>query len=329
MTDMQREAWLSMLLSELPDRLFVLDQHGHFIESFGGTFHSTRLDTGNQSDRSLFDLLAQDKAESLVASIKEVVRSQEAKVIQYGVTATDCLQLSIEELENSQLSEEAWFEATIKPLPMTSTNSLVLWQERDITCQYVKQQELKRLSETDELTGVLNRRAFLLDLEKAFHTAKDVGSHLSCLMVDIDHFKEINDQVGHLSGDEVINQVAQICQTHTRNSDHIGRLGGEEFGIVLTHTNAINAFEIAERIREAVSATPCHVDGHTIHPTVSIGVAELSTQVSSVRELLVQADKAMYYSKQTGRDQVTIYHDNLISYKASVAMNSIQVKQAS
>ncbi len=329
MTDMQREEWLNILLSELPDRLFVFDQHGHFLESFGGTFHSTRLDTSKQSNRSFYDLIAPDKADELVTHIRNVANSQEAKVIQYNISVVDCLQLSIEELENSQLNEEAWFEATLKPLSLPKQKPMVLWQERDITGHYHQEQELKRLSEVDELTKVLNRRAFLLGLEKEFTNAKKESAHLTCLMIDIDHFKEINDQVGHLSGDEVICQVARLCQQQTRSSDYIGRLGGEEFGVVLSNTNAINAYEIAERIRSAIAQTPCCVDEHRIYPTVSIGIAELSEEVASVRELMVQADKAMYYSKQTGRDQVSIYHSNLVSYKASVAMNSIKVKAAS
>jgi len=134
-------------------------------------------------------------------------------------------------------------------------------------------------------------------------------------MVDIDHFKDINDMVGHLSGDLVITQVATICKNVIRGSDYIGRLGGEEFGIILSHTNAIQAFDIAERIRLSINSTPCHVDGHEIYPTVSIGIAELNSDSQSVKALLVEADKAMYYSKRTGRDQVTIYHPNLPGLK--------------
>lgn len=329
MTHMPREEWLNTLLSELPDRLFVFDQHGQFVESFGGTFHSTRLNTGSQSSRSFYDLISAEKADTLVGHIREVSRSQEAKVIQYNISVADCLQLSIEELESSHLSDDAWFEATLKPLQLPGQKPLILWQERDITDHHQKEQELKRLSEVDELTKVLNRRAFLLGLEKEFSHAKKDNQHLTCLMIDIDHFKEINDQVGHLSGDEVISQVASICQQHTRLSDYIGRLGGEEFGVALCNTSAINAYQIAERIRMAIAGTPCHVDGHSIYPTVSIGIAELSDEVTSVRQLMVQADKAMYYSKQTGRDQVHVYHDGLVSYKASLAMNGIKIQVAS
>lgn len=311
MTDMQREEWLQLLLSELPERLFVLDQHGRFIESFGGTFHATRLNTDNNTNRGLSDLLTQESAQPLLAAISQTIESNQAQIIQYGITPLECLQLSIEELEDTDPEQQDWFEATIKPLCHIDGNNYVLWQERDITDSYTKQQELQRLSETDELTGILNRRAFLLALENSFKQAQTSLRGLTCLMVDIDHFKEINDQVGHLSGDEVITHVAHICEKQIRGSDSIGRLGGEEFGILLNNISAIQAYEIAERIRHSIEELPCHVEDKIIHPTVSIGIAEANNHITQTRELLIQADKAMYYSKQTGRNQVTIYHDNL------------------
>ena len=311
MVDMQREEWLQLLLNELPDRLFVLNQDGLFIEGFGGTFHSTRLDNPHSTQNSLQSLLDEEKASELSRALSEVVLSQQTKVIQYSISAVNCPNLSIEQLE--AFAEDAWFEATIKPLCTLGETTYILWQERDVTGAYAREQDLKRLSETDELTGILNRRAFIHSLQEAFNSVE--RSNLSCLMVDIDHFKEINDQVGHLSGDEVISHVAQLCQQQIRASDAVGRLGGEEFGVMLSHTSAIQAYDIAERIRRSIADTPCQVDDKTIYPTVSIGIAEADATTHDVKTLLVQADKAMYYSKHTGRNQVTLYHDSLPDMK--------------
>ena len=319
---MQRTEWLQLLLNELPDRLFVLNQDGQFIEGFGGTFHSTRLDSTRSTHNSLQSLLDKDKANELFSALSDVVHSRQMKVIQYAISAVNCPHLPIEKLE--AFAEEAWFEATIKPLCSVGETTYLLWQERDITRAYAREQDLKRLSETDELTGVLNRRAFMHILQEGFDRAPQPA--LSCLMVDIDHFKEINDQVGHLSGDEVISHVAHICQQQIRSSDALGRLGGEEFGIMLDHTSAIQAYDIAERIRHSIADTPCQVDGKTIYPTVSIGIAEADATTQDIRALLVQADKAMYYSKHTGRNQVTLYHDNLPDMKIqSSAKNHILI----
>lgn len=325
MIDMQREEWLQLLLNELPEQLFVLDQYGQFVEGFGGTFHATRLDTSKTS--SLSTTLSKPKAEELLQALNSVLESQKPSVIQYAISPLDCQQLSIEELD--QLHGEAWFEATIKPLCTLAGRQYVLWQERDITDAHQREQTLKRLSETDELTKVLNRRAFMLELDQAFVAARQAKEHVSCLMIDIDHFKEINDQVGHLSGDEVIAHVARICQQQIRSSDAIGRLGGEEFGIMLSKIGAIQAYDIAERIRESIEMTPCEVDGKLIYPTVSIGIAEADDTLSDVKTLLVQADKAMYYSKHTGRNQVTIYYANLPDMKIDSDSNKTKILIAS
>ncbi|MCZ4294837.1 sensor domain-containing diguanylate cyclase [Vibrio sinaloensis] len=325
MADMQREEWLSLMLRELPDRLLILDEHGRILESFGGAVQTPPYSTDNL-DLTFSEMVPPHIAENVKQSLTQTFKSNQTTHLRYSVTPCQLLMSSIEELDTWSGVEERWFEASLKPITLTNGSKYIMWQEREITLARQQELELKKLAETDELTGILNRRAFMLHLEREFHYPSDQG--LSCLMIDIDHFKEINDQVGHLSGDEVITQVAHICREMIRGSDYIGRLGGEEFGVVLAHTNAIQAYDIAERIRESIESTPCHVDGHIILPTVSIGIAELNAQVSSVRELMVQADKAMYYSKQTGRNQVTLYYDNLPQIKSTTELKA-NIRRAS
>ena len=325
MADMQREEWLSLMLRELPDRLLILDQHGRVVESFGGAVQAPPY-SADKPEQTLSDLVPSSVAEQLQQSLTQTIKSGVLTKLRYSITPCQLLMSSIEELEAWSGVEERWFEATLKPITLSNGSKYVMWQEREITIARQQELELRKLADTDELTGILNRRAFTLQLEQDFNNPSAKG--LSCLMIDIDHFKEINDQVGHLSGDEVITQVAHICCDTIRGSDYIGRLGGEEFGVVLTHTNAIQAYDIAERIRESIESTPCHVDEHIILPTVSIGIAELNSQVSSVRELMVQADKAMYYSKQTGRNQVTLYYDNLPQIQSTTELKA-NIRRAS
>lgn len=307
MVDMQREEWLSLMLRELPERLMIIDESGRLIDSFGEASQSGAANA--QSCQRFIQLFPTTIANELEQCLQHVLATQQRTSFQYFITPCQQLTLPIEQLEAWDGVDERWFEATLKPLTLSNGEKYVLWQEKEITQAHQHEAALKKLAETDELTGILNRRAFMLQLEREFNRSPQ--QHLACLMIDIDHFKEINDQVGHLSGDEVITQVAKICQTMIRTSDYIGRLGGEEFGVVLTRTNAIQAYDIAERIRQSIESTPCHVDDHIILPTVSIGIAELNQDSTSVRELMVQADKAMYYSKQTGRNQVTIFYHNL------------------
>ncbi|NOH81649.1 GGDEF domain-containing protein [Vibrio sp. RE86] len=314
MVNMQREEWLSLLLQEQPDRLMVLNPEGQIIECFADK-NQTACCSYKPQYQHLADLKPTSLAQLLLKHFHNALQSGKPSRFRYSLTPTQLLDASIDQLQAWGDHEQRWFEATFKALTLSNGTRYVLWQEREITQAYLHEAELKKQAETDELTGVLNRRAFLQGLEREFDKPKQ--PLLACLMVDIDHFKEINDQVGHLSGDEVITQVAHICQGSVRSCDYIGRLGGEEFGVVLTHTTAIQAYDIAERIRQSIESTPCRVDNHIIYPTVSIGIAELTNLTSSVRELLVQADKAMYYSKQTGRNQVTLYYPTLPEIKSS------------
>ncbi|EGU30025.1 putative sensory box/GGDEF family protein [Vibrio ichthyoenteri ATCC 700023] len=313
-----REEWLDFLLNSLPDHVFILDPNGRYIDSYGGCHYGKGFDAKHYIDLRLDEIFSAVKAAEMQCYIDQVIHQQQTLVVRYNVQLQDHLLLSIEDIQNFDLPEESWFEAIINYIAPSKRNQTaqVMWSVRNITKTHQLEKELKKLSETDELTGVLNRRAFMLELEQDFQQQSDKQGHLTCLMIDIDHFKEINDMVGHLSGDQVITQVATICKNVIRGSDYIGRLGGEEFGVILSHTNAIQAFDVAERIRQSISSTACHVDEHEIYPTVSIGIAELNHDTNSVKALLVEADKAMYYSKRTGRDQVTIYHPNLPDLKA-------------
>ncbi len=312
----ERETWLEAILNTLPDHVFILDVSGRYIESFGGTHHSKTFNAERYIGLQLSDVLSPTKADELIGFIFDVMQDNETKVVKYNLSLHDHLLLPIEELEALENPEEMWFEAIIKPVNAPeNANKLVIWSVRDITKTHLLEQRLKQLSETDALTGLLNRRAFISNLDNAIIQHTKRSKTLSCLMIDIDHFKDINDSVGHFSGDHVITRIAHVCQGVIRGSDFIGRLGGEEFAVILTDTNAIQAYEVAERIRQAIQATICHVDDVEITTTVSIGVAELNSQQSNAKELLIKADKAMYYSKHSGRNQVTLAYENLPDLK--------------
>ncbi|MGR5237359.1 diguanylate cyclase [Vibrio alfacsensis] len=322
MTCKEREDWLHAILNSLPDHVFILDKQGRYIESFGGTYHSKHFNAESYTNLYLSDALSSSKASELLSYIDDVIASNEPKVVKYSIALQDHLLMPIEELEALENPEETWFEAIIKPVDNAIDDSnWVIWSVRDVTKNHLLEKRLKYLSETDELTGVLNRRAFQINLEKALSAQLTQSNTLSCIMIDIDHFKEINDQVGHFSGDQVISHVAKICQTAIRGSDFIGRLGGEEFAVILTNTCAIQAYDVAERIRQAIQNSPCSVGDIIINTTVSIGVAESDRRASAAQELMINADKAMYFSKHTGRNQVTLHHDGIPDVKIQHSSN--------
>jgi diguanylate cyclase (GGDEF)-like protein len=161
-----------------------------------------------------------------------------------------------------------------------------------------------RLTRVDGLTGVHNRRSTVEQLALAHERAVRDGTWLSVLMVDVDHFKRINDAFGHLAGDDALVAVVDKLQCAIRDSDVLGRWGGEEFVVVLPETDAGAAMQVAERLRAAVSADliDLGVDGETIHVTVSVGV---SSSVEAIPDVLVHAaDRALYLAKADGRDRI-------------------------
>ena len=165
--------------------------------------------------------------------------------------------------------------------------------------------EVKRLATTDALTGLSNRRHFLLLAQRLFETARRYGQPLSALMLDVDRFKQVNDRYGHGTGDEVLRAVADRTRRCLRAADLLGRYGGEEFALLLPMTPAIAAHSmLAERIRREVAHQPIETAAGRVAITVSIGVASLTPRMESLEHLLMEADARMYEAKAAGRDRV-------------------------
>lgn len=167
--------------------------------------------------------------------------------------------------------------------------------------------ELTRQAHLDYLTGLSNRRHFMLQGEVELSRAIRYGTPLSVLMLDIDFFKKVNDSYGHQVGDAVLQALSKVCQDTLRQVDVAGRIGGEEFAVILPETEAEEALEVAERLREAVAKAEVTMSvGLPIHFTVSIGVTTLHDQNVNIDMLLNQADKALYEAKETGRNKVCV-----------------------
>lgn len=164
------------------------------------------------------------------------------------------------------------------------------------------------LAFTDDLTGLHNRRYIQLALETQLVHARRMQQPLSLLIIDVDFFKRINDTYGHLCGDQVLRDLAACLRTNLRAGDITGRWGGEEFVLILPHTDAVVAGYLAERLRASVEKTRFVMNDKTIFPvTVSIGVHALN-RVTSVnfKDILTTADKALYIAKNSGRNRVAV-----------------------
>jgi diguanylate cyclase (GGDEF)-like protein len=179
-------------------------------------------------------------------------------------------------------------------------------------------EERRRMAMTDALTGAHNRRYFMSHLRRELKRGRRYGGPVSLLVLDIDHFKRINDGYGHAAGDSVLVEFARRLQeTLPRESDWVARLGGEEFAVILPQTDLAGARVVAERLRVAVQGAPMRTGGGTVRVTVSIGVSGSAVfsnpDDATVEQLLRRADDCLYTSKRNGRDRVTVDGDNPVN----------------
>ena len=169
------------------------------------------------------------------------------------------------------------------------------------------QKELEHLAIYDTLTNILSRRAIMDHGESEMHRSKRHDRSLSVLMIDIDHFKLVNDTHGHLAGDIVIKDIAQSLVENTRGSDFVGRYGGEEFLVFLPETTVQQAFLLAEKLRSHVEELKFDTDAGMLSGiTISLGAAEMDKN-PSLENFIDQADKMLYKAKKTGRNKVEAY----------------------
>lgn len=166
--------------------------------------------------------------------------------------------------------------------------------------------ELYKMAVIDAVTGIFNKRYFLDRLKEEFSHSKRANQPLGLIMMDVDHFKNVNDTLGHLAGDFVLAHLAKLVHQMVRASDVFARYGGEEFIMLLRSTDEKGTLQLAERIRETVAKTPATFESHQIPLTVSLGVALLNEADFGTIEVFIEAaDQYLYRSKQSGRNRVT------------------------
>lgn len=179
-----------------------------------------------------------------------------------------------------------------------------VWFFRDITAQKNHEAALIQLARHDPLTGTANRRYFFERAEQEFIRSRRYQAPLSMALIDVDHFKHINDQFGHATGDEVLKLLSEKIAALLRESDLLARIGGEEFAILMPSTGLAGAALMAERLRVTIAEEASPVAGQMLHLRFSAGVTQLKAQDQSIENCLRRADEAMYKAKQAGRDRV-------------------------
>ncbi|WP_218311624.1 sensor domain-containing diguanylate cyclase [Alteromonas antoniana] len=311
-SEIARMHWQHELLSSIEVGIVVLDKDfrvevwNQFMENHSGILPSRICET------SLFGHFPEIDEQWLrakadpVFSLKTpvfVIWEQRAHLFRFG--------------SNRPITSDSdYMYQNVTMFPLTSTTGEV---ERmcmlvyDVTDQALGKRrverlndELKVMSRVDGLTGLYNRRYWQERFDYTFKLAKRRSKPITAMMLDIDHFKRVNDTYGHQAGDKVIQALASVIKRCVRETDLAGRYGGEEFAIILTDTQEEGAKKVAERIRKQAEETLVEHEGQQISFTVSLGLAEYSSECTSSMAWLELADQALYDAKQNGRNQYRI-----------------------
>ncbi len=168
---------------------------------------------------------------------------------------------------------------------------------------------LNTMATTDWLTELPNRRKFDETLSRMFHQSERFDEEITLLLFDVDFFKQITDSHGHGAGDEVLRDLGTILRLHVRKSDLPARLGGDEFGIILYHTNIVQAEQFVEKLMDSVRSYAFEYDGFHLNVGLSVGIAQYDVRMKTPQALYFAADKALYQSKQGGRDCYSVYSE--------------------
>lgn len=216
------------------------------------------------------------------------------------------------EIQNT--ADGRWYQCRDQAIPWTDGRLVRLEVATDITERKHMEVALHKamaraeaLARTDELTGLNNRRAFFELSEPTFRQGQG-GRSRAVIMFDIDHFKQINDTHGHAAGDHLLRAIAEALRPQLREADILGRLGGEEFSLILMDADLSQGLAIAERLRQLIAAIMVMVDGQPVRCTASFGVSTCKDDSRSLEVLLREADQALFEAKREGRNRVRASH---------------------
>ena len=293
-----RNSWFPVSSEDLPD---YIDRREMAVRA--GAIPPTRitLRDGRQLLHSCFIAANGGRVLSYVDISKELQREANE--------ATELAQAEMR-FKTETLEEQAAHLASLAEIADQNARE-VEDARKELECRIAKQmemeRELRRLATTDALTGALNRAGFLTLAQQRLEQSPDAS--FTVLMLDIDHFKRINDGHGHAAGDRALQHFVASLRSGMRDTDPLGRLGGEEFAVLIATLPPERAVLLAERLRTKVAESPIPFENEVIEITVSIGLADRRSPDDNIEKLIARADSALYQAKRGGRNRVVQYLD--------------------
>jgi diguanylate cyclase (GGDEF)-like protein/PAS domain S-box-containing protein len=281
------------LIENASDIIAIIDRKATFVYESSSASKVLGYSTAQLIGKTLFELAPEDRADDITELLQRVVdRPGEPESAEVPLLH----------------SAGVWrdFEVVAKNLVGDPTIGGIVVNMRDITVRKQLMAQLEALSETDLLTGALNRRGFMKLASREFERTRRAGRKLALVMFDIDHFKAVNDRFGHAAGDLVLAMATEECRRQIRDVDLLGRIGGEEFAIVLVDGWVNAAEDVLARLREAIARQKVSTIKGDVSITASFGMAVVDPGMVDVEVALRLADEALYEAKNAGRNCIRI-----------------------
>jgi two-component system, cell cycle response regulator len=313
--DTDHEALLTAIVDALPEPFFLLDRDGRYVAVLGGLDNVRYHDGRSLVGKRMHDVLPRATADNFLKRIHEALDTGVVVSYEYELSSND-----VEGVERREgVPDDLHFESQLAALPPTDGRAdMVVWMIHNVTetklamrrleqqqdALETQQEELERLARTDPLTGLLNRRSFFEEASRELRWVQRTGHPAVVISFDLDDFKTINDTRGHAAGDASLRAVSDLLRAERRATDVIGRLGGEEFSIVVRGADVDDGRLLAERLRTALAALEVVHDGAAISMTASFGVTQIRSLDADLDDAIKRADAAMYTAKRLGRDRV-------------------------
>lgn len=308
-------ALLKAIVEALPEPCFVLDRQGRYVAVLGGLDNTRYHDGRPLIGKLMHDVLPIDIADRFLGVVHEALDTGRVVHHEYTLGSDDVAGVEAK----PDVPDHLWFEGHVAPLPsLAGRPDMAVWMVFNVTESRValqrlelqqrvmqaQQAELERLARIDPLTGLLNRRSFFSEAARELEQVSSTGQPAAMILFDLDRFKVVNDTWGHAAGDAVLIALAELLREQRREHDVVGRLGGEEFALVIPGADIAGGRRAAERLRAELAALAVPHDGATISITASFGVAELLATDARPDAAVRRADAAMFVAKRLGRDRV-------------------------
>lgn len=296
------EEQIAHILAALPDPAFIITRSGRYVAIYGGTDSRYYHDGSALIGKTLQEVLHADKASWFSHEIEKALATQQLHIVEYSLAAGD-----VKGLQDGP-THTLWFEGRVQALNFSVENEdAVLWVASNITDRHEIESRLRIQSERDPLTDLYNRRKFLGALEEQYEVFDRYKITNTIFIFDVDDFKNINDQYGHIQGDQVLQIIAQSCQSELRVSDLPARFGGDEFIILMPHTDKAQALHIVTRISECIKQETLAI-GIANGITISGGLSQMLASDTSAEDVVKRADDNLYQAKREGRSLIIGQH---------------------